>query len=417
MKIKWKKKKEFKPSLLLERLLSISKPKPDRSIEYTSFEIDEITASIHAMINFDNDIVQAIREKTINTAIRESIFQGSTDPQQFIDAANKELRKLLSKREERYTLLTTISMSGERLFKTLDFLDCKIRFTKKNYPKKYKSRLVQERQYSSNSTPIPTPRRYQKVLVSTMEKHPHSAAHRCLKSLDTYRAICCLFINPSMQYFFNGPPRPLNTIILGGLHTLHKQNGKLADENCYWYEPHSNANACNNTYSQNIPTTRKNIKWLIQNINSSKYSNRIIGALLRYARAFDEVDTNTIVVKMWGALETLAKEENEKYDTLIHRCAFLTSNPEIHQQRLECIREFRNSNVHIGENSDESRIYCYQIQFYLRQLVLFHAKNCGFFADFKEANSFLDLPYDQNNLRLQKKLIDKALFFRGYEKY
>ncbi|WP_338429403.1 hypothetical protein [Synechococcus elongatus] len=113
---------------------------------------------------------------------------------------------------------------------------------------------------------------------------------------------------------------------------------------------------------------------------------------------------------MWGALETLTAASGS-YDLVTKRCAFLFAEYDYHKQILEHLREHRNSNVHSGDESDNTKFSCFQLQRYFYNLILFHLRNQGEFSSLDEANSFLDLPANKRILEDRKKLIEKALKF------
>lgn len=78
---------------------------------------------------------------------------------------------------------------------------------------------------------------------------------------------------------------------------------------------------------------------------------------------------------------------------------------------LEYLREYRNANVHAGEEYEEAKTCCYQMQFYFFELILFHLRNAEIFDTLQESNMFLDLPTDKTELEIRKKHIEKAIEF------
>ena len=101
------------------------------------------------------------------------------------------------------------------------------------------------------------------------------------------------------------------------------------------------------------------------------------------------------------------------YDLLTRRCAFLFSEYEYHHQVLEQIREYRNSNVHTGEENDQAKSYCFLLQKYFRELVHFHLRQPEKFNSLDETNGFLDLPTSKSKLLDKKQLIERAIVFRN----
>jgi hypothetical protein len=408
-KARWKPLRGSRPGLILQRIAQIATAKPRGEITFNSFEYHELMASMQSLIDFNQAIVWKLRKKAVRESLYKALRNGDMREQTFIDEVDAQLRNFLATRQEQYSLLTTISVSGERIFNTLNILRCKIRFIEGLFPKKYAERQMQE---GFNLPTQPTPHNFQKIIITTEARHPHEAVHKCLASLDTYRALCCLFVNPRMQIAFSTEKTPINIMVLGGLHSLHKANGRLNNRAEYWYEPYPRPRAPVTIQPDRAKTIRHKIDRVISRIERSQYKQRLYSSLLRYVRALDETDENSAAIKAWGALESLSIEANEPTDAVIHRCSFLMSDSELHSQHLEALRKFRNENVHAGEYSEEARTYCFQLQFYFYLLLMFHVHHCDYFGSFEEASRFLDLPSDRKELKRRKEFIEKAISFR-----
>jgi len=202
--------------------------------------------------------------------------------------------------------------------------------------------------------------------------------------------------------------QPINKIRLGAAHTIHKEGGLVATE-MFWYEPNF-VKAKLFTHS-NLGIFSKNSKWAIKQIDKLSYRNIVKDALLRYVRALDERDQNVALIKIWGALETLAAPSESNYDLVTRRASFFFSEKDYHKQVLEHLRDYRNRSVHAGDQSERAKSNCYQLQFYFYHLILFHLRSAGEFMSLEEANNYLDLPLNIDALKNKKRLIEKAIKF------
>ncbi|WMO13505.1 hypothetical protein [Pseudoalteromonas piscicida] len=202
--------------------------------------------------------------------------------------------------------------------------------------------------------------------------------------------------------------RPINKVRLGSAHTVHKDSGKVASDN-FWYEP--NFSSATVFKPQKTDVYARSCKWALERLADIPYGMTLKDALLRYVRALDEKDQNVALIRLWGALEVIAAPSEANYDLVTRRCAFLFAEYAYHKQVLEHLREYRNSNVHSGDQSEKAKSSCYQLQFYFYHLILFHLKNQGEFSSLDEANSFLDLPTKKETLQNKKRLIEKAINF------
>lgn len=151
---------------------------------------------------------------------------------------------------------------------------------------------------------------------------------------------------------------------------------------------------------------------MINQLELSKYSNKIKDALQIYVRALDEKDSNIAFIKLWSALEYLTSPGNANYKLITRRCSFLYKEHEYHKQVLEHLRINRNQFVHDGESSTKSKKYCYQLQGYFKTLIDFHLAWTGDLKNLDEANQFLDHQPNLKDLERDKKLIEYAIKFR-----
>jgi hypothetical protein len=258
------------------------------------------------------------------------------------------------------------------------------------------------------------PAQYTKIMISTKAKSEYSAANQCLNDLDLIRAIWSLLSNSGME-LIGDEWSPINVIRLGGIHTLHKDSGKIIDSEMYWFEPNFQLAKAFQLPNKDIKLFKKNFTFSFNQLKKCKYSNSLENALVRYVRALDERDQNVALLHIWGALESIiAYEENSKSKLPI-RCSFLFEEHEYHRQVLEHLREYRNQSVHSGDKHEQAKSYCYQLQFYFRQVIYFHLHNVDYFNTLEEANKFLDQPVDIEHLKQKRNLIEKAIKFRGGE--
>jgi hypothetical protein len=201
---------------------------------------------------------------------------------------------------------------------------------------------------------------------------------------------------------------PINAIRLGSVHTIHNPDGSAATQEI-WFEPNY-VQARIFTHGK-VDVLRKNSANATRALSRCSYSAALSEALLRYVRALDERDQNSAFIRLWGALEALASPNVASYDKVVRRCSFLFRDTQYHRQILEHLREYRNQSIHAGDQSDEAKTHCFQLQLYFYHLVGFHFANVGFFGNLDEANAFLDLPSNKAALLRSRQLVNKALRF------
>ncbi|PKI11175.1 hypothetical protein CXF78_00940, partial [Shewanella sp. 11B5] len=275
------------------------------------------------------------------------------------------------------------------------------------YPKKYDCR--NEVINNANTKFATEHLGYSKIIVTTKSKTVHGASSRAIRSLDTIRALLCMFSNASME-LFGDSYLPINCIRLVEVHSLHNDNGSSAANGTVWFEP---GFVIRKPYISKDDKLKKDLLWSIGRLDECRYSDVLKDGLLRYVRALDESDHNTALLRMWGALECIAAPSESNYDAVTKRCAFIFTEVNYHHQILEHLREFRNKSVHIGEQSEKAKTYCFQLQFYFIQLIMFHLRNTKEFNSLAQANNFLDLPTDKDTILERRRMLDKAIKYRS----
>lgn len=410
MAIKWKTKRNLKPEVILQKIDSI-KNFSGGGIQFEAFEYEQATSALYTMVDFPPDLTEIQRESILSRAI-SNVAKGSNLTKDNLIAELKQLvGKERAKKEQKYHMLASLSIAPPLPARIVSIDKCRIRILSNDYPKKFASRneLMQDPRFKHRHNVVEaSPADYSKVIVSADAKSPDQALRICLMELDIMRAIWCLELNHDMELMGN-QQEPINVIRTGSVHTIHLKSGKLVTD-LYWHEPNF-VLATPYTIRRNLPVYQKNFKWYLEQLHKSKYSDKLKGALLRYVRALDERDQDVALIRLWGAVESLTSPGEANYDLVTRRCAFLFAEHDYHKQILEHLREYRNQSVHAGEQMGKAKIHCYQLQFYFRQLILFHLRFAGKFDNLDQANEFLDLPFEKKSLEARKELIELAIKF------
>ncbi|AEG91357.1 hypothetical protein [Ramlibacter tataouinensis] len=405
MPIRWKHSSRFDPSVVLRKIDAARTVNPEGGASFSGFDWEECLPALHSMLQMPPAALEVDSSHLVWRALTQ--VRGALNPTNFLAATNSELSALLATREEQYRLLTTISVRRDHLPGSVSSQGASIRFLKTAFPSKFnaRSQLIEKHPAGIRDTPAA----YCPLIISLKAKSPTAAVNKALRAVDLQRALWCLMANPRMQISFGSTAMdPINVVRLGGYHTLHHQDGSPAGDGL-WFEPGFVPSYA--LVFSKPAIVRKNTQWALRRLAVSKYKDELVSAMVRYARAFDEWDSNTAFIRLWSALESLVTPGFADYERLVRRCAFLFQEGDFHRQMLEHLREYRNDSVHSGELSDRARILCYQLQLYFGALIWFHLRNASFFLSLEEANRFLDSPADAGQIRRQLQLARKALGF------
>jgi len=405
MAIKWKSSKRFKPELVLKRIEAVRSIDENGRISYVGFELDECLPTLHSMLFFPAVAADVEKETLVWRALGR--VEGDLTPASFLSALNLVLDEKLSVRDVDYFMLTSLSLDPAGLPKKIKILDSEIQFLPNGFPNKFSSwkDLIRE-----NRVSIPeTPSNYCKISVKVRAKSDGSAFHKAMKAVDLLRAVLCSMGNSRMQITHGASTfDPINVIRLGGRHTIHLSSGQ-GSRNGIWYEPSFAPERLHRFDKPEFAT--KNLRFAIRKMAKSNLQNVILASLLKFVRGFDQSDHNIAFLRLWSALEALTTPNSADYDMLIRRSAFLYRDNAYHLQVLEHLRSYRNANVHAGEESENARIYCFQLQMYFVDLIWFYIGNADKFSSVDDVGEFLDLPPDPIKLRSRRLLIGRAIKF------
>lgn len=405
MHVKWKQGPRFKPAVILKRIDTFRTVDPSGVASFSGFELEDCLPTLHSMLEFP-PAAAGIDTSTL-------VWQGLgkvgllLSPEAFLAAVNQGLRERLATKEQLYCLLTTLSLDKHDVSRRTVAFGCEIHVLDADFPRRFASR---ESLLDQHEVPAaPTPGSYSRVIVKTKEKSPRAAFHKAMRALDFQRALWCLMCNPRMQLTFGTPSlKPINVVRPGSLHTIHLNDGVYASDDI-WFEPNF---AEASLFRIDEPAfVKKTSTWALRQIGKSSYGDRIVSSLVRFVRALDESDSNSAFIRLWGALEALATPGQADYDKLVQRCSFLFKEGAYHKQVLEHLREYRNANIHAGEESDRARTLCFQLQMYYDKLLWFHVRNATYFRSLDEANYFLDSPSNAVDLNRRLELVRKAIRF------
>ena len=257
------------------------------------------------------------------------------------------------------------------------------------------------------------PNNYADVSVSVSARTTAEAAEKALERVDYVRGIWNLWKNRgySMRHS-SGQRNPVNTILLGPIHTLHNDNGSLATES-WWYEPQ---------YQGPVDLFRDKVKAekMLEFMGKfrgllykSHYKDELIQAVVRYVRSLDSRDWDDAYLRLWGVLELLTGTVSESYAVTVRRASYMFSDKEYAHQVLTHLRDYRNKSVHVGSDSGDIEALMYQLKRYVEVLIEFHVANNYRFTSIADAAEFMDMPNDKSLIDAKIRKLRHAKEFLG----
>ncbi|HCL3983679.1 hypothetical protein ACSEON_17285 [Pseudomonas aeruginosa] len=413
MAARWRKK--CHPEIVLTKIEKVASINSDGRLQFAGFDYFELEPQLHGMIDHDENYSFQTKKQLRDRAIFACLEEGTLSKELFIKKLNREISLFKNKKDYSYTILTSFSISENFPLKRIKFDNSTFISYPSGLPKKYSSRSAHNPRWEQLFKDHPSlPENYTPVAIKVSAKNPSDAVDQALNNIDFIRAIIAINVNPgaSFSISFGGQSyQPINKVMLGGMHTLHNPRGELVSKHNFWYEPNYQPITPAQITKKKKVAIQSSIKWIMSSLDlyPKEDSSLLKQSLVRYVRAIDERDRNTIIQKLWSTLESLLAKGESNCDSIVRRCSFLFKDRDYIKQTLENIREYRNRSVHSGLTEEGVDSYCYNLQRFFRALIQFYLASAEKFDSLDEANKFLDLPYSVADINEQEDLAKRHL--------
>ena len=401
------KKGKYDLNIIATELEKIKTVKDGRA-SFTSFLFEDFITVLQTSLNFAEEIPDVEKRRLVQNAVFNCGSKQKISQSGLLKYINQAEQNFIRKPFEEYNTLTSISMRYSSIITNTRLNSNSISFYQ-NIPKKYNLKNIQQDILIHKQKNIPT--FYTKVIVASKGRTVHEAIDSAFDSFDYLRGIWNFLINRLTSRRLGGENSPVNQILLGPIHTLHKKNGELAINN-FWFEPQFNTNTKIYDITKNYDYIKRNEKIIRERIKKIKYGNELKKAIIRYDNALDFQDHNGAFSNLWSVLEFLTSTLNEGYDKTISRTLFLFSDRDLAKQILEHLRYVRNKIVHSNQNDNRVNYLVFQLKHFVEEMFLFHIRNNLNFNSLNESSQFLDLSQDKDIIKNKIKLLKSAYRFR-----
>jgi hypothetical protein len=406
--------KDYNPEKLAKLIDEAATIAQDGSVSYSGFAIDEYRVLLGGMIELNKQVPDNVKKRILTKACFKSP-EGKITKDNLLKSINTLESEYLSQPIIEFRLFTGISLSRDINVPIHRINGANISINRK-LSKKMKNQRTQSLESARRSIIGSYPRSYADVLVTVKAKSPHEAAQRALDSLDFMRGMWNFSKNrgKATRLTFSARKKPVNSILLAPIHTLHLQDGSPASET-WWYEPSYSEPTELFTRQAEFDEILKFTQSFRKHLSRSNYKSELITITLRYARALDTQDLNDAYLKLWGILETLTGTGlgNTTYKEAIRRAAFIVPHRDYDYslQVLTYLKDFRNKFVHAGSESDEIESLLFLLKRYVEILLEFHLGNSFRFKSIVDACNFMDMPNDKKILNERIKVLSFAKKF------
>jgi hypothetical protein len=402
-------KSGYNLKIILNQLYNITTLNRDNSLSTNGFEDQEYIRLLSQIIDFPKSKSHVDIENLVTLAFKNCLISKEVTEVNFLTEINNEFKKKVAKKEEVFYVLTSINLNIEPTFiKKLTLLECEIDFITDGFKNKFTGREGVIKKVDKSLAIDATPFGYLRVEIKVKSRSEYEAIQRGINALNLFRALSCIEMNP-VSLIVGDLYQSINKIVLGKVHTIHDIDGTTFDHPIL-YEPKFRKLKVEKPKNEDV--FQKNIKFFVDRINSSQFSNDIELALLRYVDALDELDNNVAVTKLWGALESIVVQDKNNCELIPSRLAALYSDFQLKKQFIMHIKEYRNSFIHTGVGDDDSIHRAYYLQRLMIKSLFFYINPTFSFSSLNEANQLLDkIALGEEKLTSEMELTKKALSF------
>lgn len=355
-----------------------------------------------------------VPQQDASSIAHQALFAAASPPglslARFLDKASELEREYLSQPVARRVLLTQVSIDPRVELPRMACDGVTISF-----PADVPRRFLQARQKILNDAVhglyVEPPAKYRWLRASVYGRSHIDAGEKALSAIEFRIGLLNLGLNRSKGARWSfGKRKPVNSIALAPIHSLHWPSGALATET-WWYEPN---------YVTPLELENKKV------FNGLAFAESALRLLVRlpyrscfhdwiryYGRALEQADWSVSFILLWQVLEAATGTTSAKYETTVRRASFLYGDFEYARRVLSNLRDCRNEIVHSQSDPADIETRLYVLKRFVEAVLVFHLQHAGSFDCLEHATLFLDLPANSADLERRLRLVQKAGKFRG----
>lgn len=371
---------------------------------------DEQRLLLFDLLHFDLQIPT----EDASAIARDALFAAAGPPGLTLDRFTDELSKIervyLSRRPQRHVLLSQVSIDARAVLPRMTEDGVTISF-----PQSVPGPFLLARQYvldhGVHSLYVDPPKKYRWLRASVTAKSHMAAGNRALEAVEFRLALLNLGINRQTGIrWSSGRRKPVNSIALAPLHSLHRPDGSLSSET-WWYEP--NYVHPSDIESRRIGSALEFSASALSQLRRLRYAKEFKDWVCYYGHALGQSDWAVSFILLWQALESTTGTSRAKYESTVRRASFLFDDVEYSKRVLDSLRNCRNELVHAQNDPTDLETRLYILKRYVEAALVFHLSHAGDFESVEEACQFLDLPSSARELDKRLRMVKKAAKFRG----
>ena len=407
----------------IEMLGRLEASRTDKQMGEASFKAFEhwlYTDLLFSVLEFPEEVPENEAKRIVQSAVSAAARKGEVTRSSFLRESNLHLKQYLSQDEQRYVLVSSVSINFlDRLTQSrFRFGSTDIIFERR-HPARFRKQAEQLRETALKIYRHEEPKDYLAVRVHVTARSVHEAAGIAFDRLDLLRGIWNWRYNLDRHRMSSRFDLPMNEIVLGPVHTLHSLSGEIAAPNIWWYQPEYNGSVRPFGFSAHQNDLLGFLRKTRRALRRHNYRQDMERAIIGYTQALDEPRPDIAFRKLWGIFEFLTNVEPGKpgqgTSTAIKRTTFFLTDRRYHKKVLERLRDHRHDLVHRDAQSIAITSYLNHLKAYVEKLMLFHLENAIGAESLAEANLVYGTTTDRGALKKKEWRLKQAIKMLGYE--
>jgi hypothetical protein len=274
---------------------------------------------------FPSDIPDVECRRIVGEAIREAARTGDITEKSLKGKILKYVNAFTERPASDFVMLTSLSIARPKNLGRIIFDDARFMFSH-SLPVAF-SRANIDR-FKERTPDNDLPPEFTTVRVQVQARSDFEALDKALESMDFLRGIWNYRLNRGISSrWHSGLIKPINSIRLGPVHTLHLTTGQPATP-LFWYEPLYPVVTKPEVLKKwdEVKKEERNIR---KAIRKSHYADFLKAMFVRYARSLDSSDHDSSFLKLWSLLEFITViSDTDNYAEVIRRTLSLSGNEE-----------------------------------------------------------------------------------------
>ena len=405
-------RKDYNPSLPLAKLDADKKINSKGEVEYTDGSFEDCLELLCSSVKLSCDLLEDTARGFVYQAVHAAAKANKLNQAYVLREISRREEEYKKKPTFRFVMAGCISIKSRKKLAPIRSPECALKFGR-DVPKAVLKEELRYQRIFLQAESREFPRDYLRFIVSIPGKSDSEAGWQALDTLDYYRALWNLRLN-SRSYWrmSSGAADPVNRIVLGPLQTLFKADSTLIEDK-WWHDRGYRGPQKVFDVTEAWRDLRRYDTRARARIKVSPCKDMIADALLRYVRALDGRDYESVFLKLWSLLELLTQSITDDKKVTIRRAAFVWKDYQFNKEILLHLRDIRNNTVHLDRFGVRGEAVVYQLKRYVEAMLDFHIASGNKFKSGEEIKHFLDLDPNPPSLNKRRRLITRGIKFRS----